>query len=153
MRRIAVGAVTLLMLVLIPNMAAANDRAAGPPAEQPVGIQVGCYASSCTGYDPQNAGCSTGALTLESFVEYGIYYEMRYSSACYAVWTRVTTPGTGCLNLTWGQIMTYSERLIYGVQACGGTRWTRMISFEYSVKTCVSHVSSTGNPSYCTQLR
>jgi len=152
MRRLIVGAVTLLILMFAPHSSFAADDATKPAPTQPIGTQASCYAAGCTGLDPDAAGCSAGAFTLESFSDYGVYYEMRYSNECYATWTRMTAPGSGC-NMAWGQIMTYSERLIYGAQVCGGTGWTRMISFEYSVKTCVSYVWATGAPNKCTQLR
>jgi hypothetical protein len=51
---------------------------------------VACSSSSCSGKDPQTTRCSTGATTLTSAQDPWVLVELRFSSACQAVWTRAT---------------------------------------------------------------
>ncbi|GLY38304.1 hypothetical protein Amsp01_043280 [Amycolatopsis sp. NBRC 101858] len=58
-------------------------------------LAVGCTYNSCNGKDPQSMGCSTGAKNLDQYTDnWGDYIELRYSSTCGTVWTRMTT--TNC---------------------------------------------------------
>lgn len=111
-----------------------------------------CFGMTCNGYDPAAKGCDRapyGATTMDSFM-YGPYhyFELRYSSGCNAVWTRISVDVRGsCTSTIFGQIRGYdlnnstSLKISHGVQApCGGQkRWTKMISFSnYWVRACES---------------
>ena len=105
-----------------------------------------CNSSTCTGKDPQAAGCSPDARTLTEFTDGSFRVEMRYSPLCGAAWTRVSTPsgtpGWYC-NTVFAQIRGYNSadtfQLNYGTQAaCPGQKWTAMISFTYYVRSCLA---------------
>lgn len=52
-------------------------------------IDVTCFAESCEGKDPKEAGCGdvwTSALSKIA----GVYVELRYSDACKAAWSRIS---------------------------------------------------------------
>ena len=141
-RKLLLAVLTAAMLVaLVP----------GAPASAHV-----CYRDSCTGLDPNDAGCSWDARTVQEYNYYGVNYEMRFSSYCDAVWTRVWSPEN--TSTIWGQVNGYNcyskacRWIQYGVQAQAGTRWTKMIGLrEYSPRifqTC-SAASHSGDPRYC----
>ncbi|MBY8882565.1 helix-turn-helix domain-containing protein [Actinacidiphila acidipaludis] len=65
-----------------------RDGAAGTgtPSRQ---LDINCFAASCTGKDPAQAGCGdvwTSALSKIG----GVYVELRYSDACKAAWSRIS---------------------------------------------------------------
>lgn len=112
----------------------------GAPAE----AAPPCSWTSCNGLDPQATGCAVGATTLDDFT-YSAYFELRYSSTCQAVWTRVTSQVH--YSTIFGQIRAYQTYpsslssptyLVYGVQARAGTYWTAMVSYSYWVRSCAS---------------
>lgn len=120
-----------------------------------------CSGMTCNGKDPHTLGCDSGATTLDGFM-YGSYhyFEMRWSSLCRSVWTRISVDVHGsCTNSVFGQIRGYdlmndrSLKINYGVQApCAGKRaWTKMISYaNYWVRTCEA-VWFTASPNVCTK--
>lgn len=64
------------------NGASATDT----PARQ---IDVTCFAESCEGKDPKEAGC--GDVWTSAKVRIGrVYVELRYSDACKAAWSRIS---------------------------------------------------------------
>jgi hypothetical protein len=104
-----------------------------------------CYASSCTGLDPNNQGCSPDATTWDEFT-FGARFELRVSIACWAAWTRVTSPTH--YNTIFGQIRSNNGK-VYGVQATEGQHWTKMINFDNLVRSCRSGWFD-GDPIECT---
>jgi hypothetical protein len=122
-----------------------------------------CNPSNCTGQDPQTTGCASNANTLESFIlDPTFYVELRYSSSCYAAWTKVTnnwTSNPGSQNL-YVQIRAYSCPNadsscfvgLFSQQALSGTYWTDMFNFGYWVRACYANYP-TGAPTYCTNRR
>jgi hypothetical protein len=95
-----------------------------------------CYGASCNAQDPQVAGCSSGATTLEGMSDSGYYLELRYSKACNAAWVRVTSEGywsqTGGFRLERYSPSSYFSGSFVAGEA--GTKWTRMYNFEYSLR-------------------
>ncbi|HEU0130250.1 MAG TPA: DUF2690 domain-containing protein [Mycobacteriales bacterium] len=128
-----------------------------PPATTP--ISPGCFAIDCTGKDPKAMHCDVDATTLEEWTD-GAHYELRFSNACYAAWTRVTTQvwqGPADCNSAYGQIRAYDredrEFGVFGVQApCPGpdTAWTQMVGFGYYVRACQA-LNIDSYPTYCTK--
>ena len=96
-------------------------------------LAASCYGSGCTGKDPQTQGCSPDGRTIDEFTDYGVRFELRYSPACFAAWTRVTSPVH--FNTLFGQIRT-DGNTVYGVQATQGQHWTKMINFAHLVRSC-----------------
>src|SRR5690348_315017 len=90
MRRIVIA--LLLVLVCLPVYMMAGHGTVHA---------AGCYGNSCDNQDPTAMGCAGDAITHASApivyddgvsrpVTYGMV-EMRYSAACNAVWTRLTS--------------------------------------------------------------
>ena len=140
-----------------------SDTAADPGTEAEVGIaHAGCYDTGCKGRNPSTSGCGGDARTLEEFTDGSFRVELRYSPACYAAWTRITTrsgtPGSFC-NATFGQIRGYdiaydTRKGVYGTQAaCPGQSFTAMWPFSDGVRACVSYYWYDGEPKYCTARR
>jgi hypothetical protein len=131
-----------------------------------------CYNGTCRGVDPNTAykqgsgfsvKCTTGAYNLVTFndpqvgpAEY--QYELRYSPACQAVWTRVTTlpaayPGS-CYG-TWGVTHTYTPQKVWAYAtnvraSCNSYAqvWTAMSPYDgVWVRACSNHTGSTRAPS------
>jgi hypothetical protein len=96
-------------------------------------LAAGCYASGCTGKDPNVQGCSPDAFTIDEFTDFGIRFELRVSYGCWAAWTRVTNSVHS--NTVFGQIRSQIGQ-VYGVQAVQGQVWTKMINFDQFVKAC-----------------
>jgi len=115
---------TLLVLVVLSTIAVV---APATPASA-----AGCNANGCTGKNPQVQGCSPTAYNLDEFSYAGIRFELRYSPACGAAWTRVTSLTHH--NTVFGQIR--GGGYVFGVQAVEGQVWTKMISFNFFVKAC-----------------
>jgi hypothetical protein len=138
-RRLALGVVALVAALF------------GSLLVQTPALAVGCTWNGCNGKDPSVQGCGNDAVTLDEFT-YGARFEMRYSAACHAVWTRVTS--SVHYNTIFGQIRAYQNPsppavLVYGVQATEGQHWTKMVSYSYWVKTCRA-VWFDADPSECT---
>lgn len=116
---------------------------------------AGCNGNSCTGADPQAMGCAADATTIDEFT-YSARFELRYSRACNAAWTRVTSNTT--YNTIFAQIRGYNSypagidapaNQVYGVQVVAGQTWTRMVSYQLWVRSC--HASwFTGGARGCT---
>ncbi|WEO99724.1 DUF2690 domain-containing protein [Streptomyces sp. FXJ1.172] len=53
-------------------------------------LDVNCFADSCTGKDPKQAGCGGDAWTSALNKVAGVYVELRYSDACKAAWSRIS---------------------------------------------------------------
>ncbi len=150
MRKVIISVLTCLAgLGILSTMIAA----ATPPA-----YAVGCYGGSCTGQDPVAEGCATGAYTIDSFRYYGpiaslngALLELRYSSACYAAWARVTggnsnggcsspwlyqgQPCTMVIEGSWNRstVATWIDAWVNGYQS-----WTWMLSFHYWTRACLA---------------
>ena len=148
MRRFAL--LMVLLSVMVVGLGVENASAAA------------CTAMSCNGKDPHTTKCDVGATTIDEFTSAVQWrYELRYSSTCNAVWTRLTTKSSGwCTSTIFGQIRGYdlsshALKISYGVQApCAGQRaWTKMISFpNYWIRTCEATWFS-GSPRVCTDRR
>ena len=126
MSRLKTRAATLLACLLVSFGAVAVQAS---PA-----MAVGCYASGCTGKDPQVQGCSPDAIRYAEFT-YGARFELRVSYACWAAWTRVTS--TVHYNTIFGQVRANNGK-VFGVQATQGQHWTKMINFDNLVRSCRS---------------
>lgn len=65
---------------------------AGTPANAATeGTTASCWGNGCRDRDPQAAGCSGDAYTLDSFTAtWGAIVELRHSMNCGAYWTRVS---------------------------------------------------------------
>ena len=143
----------LLTLLVMAAMLSATALVAAPADAVP-----SCSWTSCNGLDPHATGCDVGASTMDDFT-YSAYFELRYSSTCHAVWTRVTSQVT--YNTIFGQIRAYQSYptsvnsptyLMYGVQARAGTYWTAMVSYGYWVRSCADDWFSTVAPIVCTAV-
>lgn len=77
--------ITLCTCVIVPLSAA-------PPA-----FAAGCYASSCTGLDPVQAGCASDAETIYTINGVGSWgkgiLQLRYSPSCAAAWAKIYDDG------------------------------------------------------------
>jgi hypothetical protein len=137
-------ATVLLVLAMVLGGAAV--------AAAPATAAASCSASGCTGLDPQSMGCSPGAITLESKEYNGVWMELRYNSDCYAAWTRYERiccstfipPATAYIR---GSGHTYSKNLAGWV---GEKGWTKMVSFEEYVRSCVMVYKDGGYVQDCT---
>jgi hypothetical protein len=121
------------MTVLAVAQPAAADVT--KPAPQ-AGVLASCSSTGCNGLDPQAAGCSSGATTLESVrSKNSIFIELRYSSACNAAWTRYDNiyGDAGTIYIR-GSSHTYSKQ---AAGYAGETGWTKMVSFTELVRSCV----------------
>jgi len=122
-------------ILLILAMALGVSAVAAAPAT----AAASCSASGCTGLDPQAMGCSPGAVTLEKLDFNGVQIELRYNTACYAAWTRYericcSTHIPQATVYIRGSGNTYSKNLAGYV---GEKGWTKMVSFEQYVRSCV----------------
>jgi len=99
----------------------------------PAMAAAACNGSGCTGRDPQAQGCSPDSRTIDEFTYLGARFELRYSPACFAAWTRVTSPTH--FNTLFAQIRT-DGNTVYGVQVTEGQHWTQMINFAHLVRAC-----------------
>jgi hypothetical protein len=80
----------------------------------------GCWASSCSHYDPQTMGCSPDATSLITFSPEGSYdVQLRLSSACYAAWARVTNTATGEPRFKYLKLQVWDSKTGAG---CSGPR-------------------------------
>lgn len=53
-------------------------------------LDVNCFADSCAGKNPKDAGCGGDAWTSALDKVAGVYVELRYSDACKAAWARIS---------------------------------------------------------------
>jgi hypothetical protein len=89
---------------------------------------VACTWATCTGKDPQAAGCSPTGRTVREFTSVGVRVELRYSSTCHAALTRATKPDA-CCNNHESQIRGYGTKatllkIYYKQFPWDGTNWT-----------------------------
>lgn len=73
------------------KFAAAGTLVLGLAAVPPPAYAVGCQDDGCAGKDPMVQNCDDDAVTLVAHYEYGqwVGFNLRYSQACNAVWTRI----------------------------------------------------------------
>lgn len=136
----------LRILIVGLVLAAGSLLALATPASA-----AGCYGASCTGRDPQAMGCSSGARTLDSFPVGGVLFELRYSPACNAAWTRANG---GPANQFFAQIRGSLSQSGYGpaigTQVTTSSDWTGMYSYGLWVRACYSYYGETGTSTTCT---
>ncbi len=122
-------------------------------------LAAGCSATGCNGKDPMAQGRSSDATTIDEFSYGDVRFELRHSSACVAVWTRVTSGHN--YNTIFGQIRGYTSypsslssptARIEGVQALQGQQWTRMVSYSYWVRSCRAVWFDATPPVECTPV-
>jgi hypothetical protein len=140
----------------------AHSRQAKPGVSATAFSAASCYNTTCKGKDPSAQGCGADAYTLTEFTDWPFRVELRYSPACYAAWTRVSTPsgtpGSYC-NTAFAQIRGYdlstdARKGVYGVQAaCPGQRYTAMWPFSDGVRACISYYWFDADPHVCTARR
>jgi hypothetical protein len=85
MRRLRRTRSLLALLALLTVFSSAGVAFGGSTASAAT-----CYGAGCTGVDPNTSGCASGAYDLDDIMYVGVRVELRYSSACNAVWTRLT---------------------------------------------------------------
>jgi Protein of unknown function (DUF2690) len=121
--------------VLVPLSAAAPAFAAS------------CYASSCTGLDPINAGCSGDAETIYTVNGVGAWgtgvLQLRFSPSCDAAWAKISDDGKANGNSirvqnTLGQ---WEQSVVNQV---GGSEYSDMVDDLGSIESqaCVEGVGS-----------
>lgn len=93
----AAGLVMALLLagtaaVLVDGDPSADAARAAISATEPAGrrADVNCFADSCAGKDPKEAGCGGDAWTAALTKVQQVYVELRYSDACRAAWARIS---------------------------------------------------------------
>jgi hypothetical protein len=114
-----------------------------------------CRGAECNGLDPDQTGCSSDAKTVrERYVsEFAIDIELRYSSSCNAVWTRITN--------NWGfagvaKVIGYyngefrREELKTLAAYRGEVSWTRMITATWLTYGCYRHFETVSWSEWCT---
>jgi hypothetical protein len=118
---------------------------------------LACYADTCTGRDPKDAGCDKGADTITSsiasFPELGkefknIRIEMRHSPRCNASWVR-TPQVIGSTIYFEGRD---GKRLVpFRIQDDGikDDHFTNMVSGEVERKACIEYP---GKSPHCTDF-
>ncbi|SBT41277.1 DUF2690 domain-containing protein [Micromonospora narathiwatensis] len=118
-------------------LAAAFALAGGAVVTTGSPAMAACSDTGCNGLDPQSAGCSSGAQTIDDFVApNGYYLELRYSPTCYAVWVRVNSQGYWDSSTSfWVERKDtggrYSNTFVSGES---GSKWTKMWSYRYLVR-------------------
>jgi hypothetical protein len=116
-----------------------------------------CHAASCTGKDPNAAGCA--ALTLETRASEGATVELRYSpdASCRAFWARIKVPREGWIigfaAISVDRMVDYNglTRSISAEVQPGHSGYTRMWAREagFSYRACVSYPAA-GISARCT---
>src|ERR1051325_10284670 len=79
MKRI-VTTVAVILVALMGNLVIASPASATP----------GCYASTCTGKDPNAMGCTATDIWTTGTANTEGYMELRKSTNCWAAWVRYT---------------------------------------------------------------
>jgi hypothetical protein len=95
-----------------------------------------CRATSCDGVDPELAGCSADARTIDELHGSGYHLHLRYSPACHAAWVRVDSDGYWSQNGTMRieRQSPSSYWLVTFGPGQTGRKWTDMYSFTYFVR-------------------
>jgi len=150
---LALGAVTTPAVA--PAAASAAQRVA-VPASSALHPNTGCYGSSCTGQDPIAEGCSSTVSTIDSVSGGSFVVNLRYSSACNAVWAQAV----GVSSSQWaGEVFGYTSPsgglpvvgYITGTPSAQGS-YSRMVSFTYWTQSCVAYNASGWETHNCTRL-
>ncbi|ANP52931.1 transcriptional regulator with XRE-family HTH domain [Streptomyces griseochromogenes] len=77
-------------------------------------LDVNCFADSCVGKDPKQAGCGGDAWTAALYKVAGVYVELRYSDACKAAWSRISWGHPGDIARVVGEGgRTYQNKVHY----------------------------------------
>ncbi|MEU7413437.1 DUF2690 domain-containing protein [Streptomyces sp. NPDC042638] len=79
---------TAVVLVHGDSSAGTAQAAISEPGGRPA--DVNCFADSCAGKDPKEAGCGGDAWTAALTKVQQVYVELRYSDACRAAWARIS---------------------------------------------------------------
>ncbi|MBL1110170.1 DUF2690 domain-containing protein [Streptomyces sp. 5-8] len=79
-------------VVLVNRDSSAGTARAAISATEPGTrqVDVNCFADSCAGKDPKEAGCGGDAWTAALTKVQQVYVELRYSDACRAAWARIS---------------------------------------------------------------
>lgn len=122
------------LLLLCGALAIVGGGVTATAAAADVAPKVSCTYSSCNGKNPESAGCSSGAETVSV---YQGDVELRYSSKCHAVWTRMTRGRTfdQSLGIESGYIDYYGhyhKQTAYNGNAGGNSSylWSKMITIK-----------------------
>jgi uncharacterized protein DUF2690 len=86
------------VLVVAVCAAVIGTSAFTAPAPAAATAAASCYASSCSGKNPDSTGCSSDARTIYRAPTSPIAYphvELRYSPTCRAAWARAVDAETG----------------------------------------------------------
>lgn len=158
-----IAGVFVALLVAGWFMTTGNAAWAEAPAAPsvPDSVAASCYGPSCAGLDPESHGCSADAVTLASIVILGasareFLVEHRYSSACYASWTRISNRasnpdcliGTVAFHQGWWTDGHLSRTPTVAIgPSCSG--WTKMMS-EHNKSTRACGYSGWEGQSRCT---
>jgi hypothetical protein len=118
-------------------------------------MAVSCTWTSCSGKDPQGQGCSTGATTKAIYSTADTTIEVRYSTACHALWARArqTGPDPTCaffVNIYQDRLSggnwypSAQQRLVapHSLNCQGEQGWTYMVT-DYSGQTDRYHACGT----------
>jgi transcriptional regulator with XRE-family HTH domain len=77
-------------------------------------LDVNCFADSCAGKNPGQAGCGGDAWTAALSKVAGVYVELRYSDACKAAWSRISWGHPGDIARVVGEGgRTYQNKVHY----------------------------------------
>lgn len=152
-------AITAAMIVAglaTPTPGGANASPTTEPAERGTVALAQCYGSSCNGKDPQTTGCGRDADTIDDFVVRDwwtpeTHVELRFSAACYAAWTRVTTiyerehsdAKAMFSHEVWDSKASYSYRYLrvlpFGYPSDPAVSWTPMTTFSKWHRSCLRY--------------
>lgn len=158
--RSAVVSIVLALGAVTTPAVAATAASAAPrvaiPASSVLHPGTGCYGSSCTGQDPVAEGCSSTVSTIDSVSGGTFTVNLRYSSACNAVWAQAV--GVSSSQYA-GEVLGYTNPsdmypvvgYITGTPSAQGS-YSRMVSFTYWTQSCVAYFASGWETHNCTRL-
>jgi Protein of unknown function (DUF2690) len=106
-----------------------------------------CYAETCTGRDPKDAGCDKGADTMTSTLanlpeagkEFkGVKVEIRYSPRCHASWIRIP-PVIG--STIYFEDKAGKQHVPFKIQDDGikDFHFTEMVSADFERRACIDY--------------
>lgn len=78
----------LVVVALLATLIGAVPAAQAATSARP-NVLGSCYASSCTGQDPHQAGCDLDAVTIDSTSNAEGTVLLRWSNSCQANWTTI----------------------------------------------------------------
>ncbi|GAA1965141.1 DUF2690 domain-containing protein [Catenulispora subtropica] len=133
----------LIAMVTAPTLIAGALALFGPASSASAAT---CFASSCTGKNPETSGCSDSKTqTLESMSlnnAGGDYAQLRYSPTCQAAWIKIYsgsyTSYTGSIyGENWSStLLDYVVRCTETVHGAGGSFYSTMCggydTYDYS---------------------